>query len=118
MFQQRLIILFSAAVAARFGGWVRIRCWVLGACAVSSRSGGGGGGGRAPGVLSFCFFVVLRDCVCVVASEWGRWWRPSLLGFLALGVDILGAIWRVGVGDALSLSFFFFYFRALWFGLG
>ena len=49
-------------------------------------------------------------------------WRPSLLGLLALGWDISGAIWHIRVGDGSLLSFFFFLsffsFRALWFGLG
>ena len=41
----------------------------------------------------------------------------SLLGFLALGLDVLEADWCIGVGDGSLLPFLFFYFMALWFGL-
>ena len=34
------------------------------------------------------------------------WWRASLLGFLALGLDISGAYWCVGVGDGFLLLFY------------
>ena len=40
-----------------------------------------------------------------------------LLGFLALGLDVFEADWCIGVGDGSLLSFLFFYFMALWFGL-
>ena len=41
----------------------------------------------------------------------------SLLGFLALGLDVLEADWCIGVSDGSLLSFLFFYFMTLWFGL-
>ena len=51
MFEQRLIILFSVAVAARSKGRPGVRWWVLRACAVSGRSGGRG----ASGYCAFAF---------------------------------------------------------------
>ena len=46
----------------------------------------------------------------------------SLLGFLALGLDVLEANWCIGVGDGSLLSFLLFYFilfydPLVWFGL-
>ena len=90
------------------------------------RSGGlcsSGKIGQAPlGIRPLLFHCLARLCM------WLRPWvgvgpgacgvsASSLLGILALGLDVLEADWCIGVGDGSILSFLFFHFIALWFGL-
>ena len=53
MLEQRLIILVSVATAVKFGGWTGSVAGFWGPVQF-----------RAPGVLRFRFFIVLRDCLC------------------------------------------------------
>ena len=79
--------------------------------------------GQAPrGIGPLLFNCLVRLCM------WRRPWvevgpgtcgvaASSLLGFLALGLDVLEANWCIEVDDGSLLSFIFFYFMAFWFGL-
>ena len=76
---------------------------------------------------SLGYWAVVFHCLARLCM-WPRPWvgvgpgpcgvaASSLLGFLALGLDVLEADWCIGVGDGSLLSFIFFYFMAFWFGL-
>ena len=126
MFKQRLIILVSAAVAARVGGWTRVRCWVLGACAVSGKSGG-----------SWGTVLLLFQLSCRIASVVLHMGGGGSGGLWGGGIHLCLGSWFWGwisweplhaLGLVMALSFLFysflftylflFYFRAPWFGLG
>ena len=117
VFKRRLIILVLLPVAVRFGGWTGVRCCVLGACAAL---------GRSDGFLGYWAFASLLSCAIasVVSYIGGGGSRGLWVG----GVRLCSGSWLWGwisrrpigaLGLVMALSFpFFFYFRALWFGLG
>ena len=123
--RKNLVLVFKRSLNYSCSTCRGSRNWGLDWCPLLCFGGlcGSGQIGRAPwGIGPLLFHCLAQLCM------WRRLWvgvgagacgvaASSLLGFLALGLDVLEANCCIGVGDGSLLSFLFFYFMTLWFGL-
>ena len=114
--KEGLIILVLLAVAVRFGGWTGVCCCVPGPVWLCADWAGSLGYWAIAFSLS-CMIVYVAWSMGGGGSGACGVVASSFLGFLALELDVLEANWCIGVGDGSLLSFLFFYFMTLWFGL-